>query len=224
MVLEGGIQDYSSCSFLELQDPPKAFLTTISPEDTCIINHCWRGDCSIVCIKIDFRGADMKWQVINKNCESKEPSILPWAIPRFICTSLRLREIPKKKWRSGKQSWLITGQAGTLFLWVTSLVPRGVRLVPRTCFSPQSRILRAEDKSDRVCSSCGRKWKPSISCIRLCQAPCLVLKTRRVRVKRDSSARFKRCLTTSVSSPDWITLGRKNLETCTSQCSCVAWP
>ena len=39
MVLEGGIQDYSSCSFLELQDPPKAFLITISPEDTCIINH-----------------------------------------------------------------------------------------------------------------------------------------------------------------------------------------
>ena len=53
------------------------------------------------------------------------------------------------------------------------------------------------------------KWKPFISCIRLCQAPCLVLKTRRVKVKRDSSARFKRCLPTSVSSPDWIPLGRK---------------
>ena len=90
----------------------------------------------------------------------------------FICTSPRRREIPlAEKWRSGKQSWLITGQAGTLFVCVTSLVLRGIRLVPRTFFSPQSRrggsfdlvlakrILRAEDKSDRVCSSCGRKMK-----------------------------------------------------------------
>ena len=47
----------------------------------------------------------------------------------------------------------------------------GIRLVPTTCFSPQSRrggsfdlvlakrILRAEDKSHRICSSCGRKMK-----------------------------------------------------------------
>ena len=46
-----------------------------------------------------------------------------------------------------------------------------IRLVPRTCFSPQSRrggsfdlvlakrILRAEDNSHRVFSSCGRKMK-----------------------------------------------------------------
>ena len=39
-----------------------------------------------------------------------------------------------------------------------------------------------------------RKSEPFISCIRSCQAPCLVLKTRGVKVKRDSSARFKRCL------------------------------
>ena len=90
----------------------------------------------------------------------------------FICTSLRRREIPLvEKWRSGKQSWLITGQAGTSFVSVSSLVLRGIRLVPTTCFSPQSRrggsfdlvlakrILRAEDKSDRVYSSCGRKMK-----------------------------------------------------------------
>ena len=82
------------------------------------------------------------------------------------------RGIPlAEKWRSGKQSWLIIGQAGTLFVCVTSLVLRGIRLAPRTCFSPQSRrrdsfdlvlanrILRAEEKSDRVCSSCGRKTK-----------------------------------------------------------------
>ena len=31
------------------------------------LNLLMRCDCSIVCIKIDFRGADMKWQVINKN-------------------------------------------------------------------------------------------------------------------------------------------------------------
>ena len=66
---------------------------------------------------------------------------------------------------------MITGQAGTAFVCVTSLVLRGIRLVPRTCFSPQSRrggsfdlvlakrILRAEDKSHRVLSSCGRKMK-----------------------------------------------------------------
>ena len=54
---------------------------------------------------------------------------------------------------------------------VSSLVLRGIKLVPTTCFSPQSRrggsfdlvlakrILRAEDKSDRVYSSCGRKMK-----------------------------------------------------------------
>ena len=38
---------------------------------------------------------------------------------------------------------------------------------------------------------------------------CLVLKMRRLKVKRDSSAQFKRCLPASVSSPDWIPLGRK---------------
>ena len=46
----------------------------------------------------------------------------------FICTSLRRREIPlAEKWRSGKQSWLITGQAGTSFVSVSSLVLRGIR-------------------------------------------------------------------------------------------------
>ena len=41
------------------------------------------------------------------------------------------------------------------------------------------------------------------------QAPCLVLKTLRAKVKRDSSAQFKSCLPTSVSLPDWIPLRRK---------------
>ena len=71
------------------------------------------------------------------------------------------------------------------------------------------RIMQAQEKSDRICSSCRRKSEPLISSIRLCQAPCLVLQTRRVKVKRDSSARFKRCLPTSVSLPDWIPLARK---------------
>ena len=41
------------------------------------------------------------------------------------------------------------------------------------------------------------KSKPFISCVPLCQAPCLFLKRRRMKVP------------TSVSSPDWIPLGRK---------------
>ena len=61
----------------------------------------------------------------------------------FICTSPRRREIPlAEKWRSGNQSWLITGQAGTRFVCVSNLVLRGIRLVPRTCFSPQCRWAR----------------------------------------------------------------------------------
>ena len=35
------------------------------------ITICWRCDCSIVSIKIAFRGADMKRQVIIKNCEKQ---------------------------------------------------------------------------------------------------------------------------------------------------------
>ena len=74
-----------------------------------------------------------------------------------------------------------------------------------------NRILRAEDRSDWVCSSCRRKIRALHQCyLYLCQVPCLVVKTRRVKVtKRDSSSRFNRCLPTSVSSPYWIPLGRK---------------
>ena len=57
------------------------------------------------------------------------------------------------------------------------------------------------------------KSEPFIRCINLCQAPCLVLKRRRVKVKRDSSfglsAAFQRRFLQLVSSPDWIPLGRK---------------
>ena len=61
----------------------------------------------------------------------------------FICTSPRRREISlAEKWRSGNQSWLITGQAGTRFVCVSNLVLRGIRLVRRTCFSPQCRRAR----------------------------------------------------------------------------------
>ena len=49
------------------------------------------------------------------------------------------------------------------------------------------------------------KSQPLISCRRFCQAPRLVLKTR----VRDSSAQFKRCLSTSASSPQWIPPERK---------------
>ena len=44
---------------------------------------------------------------------------------------------------SGKQSWLIKGQAGTPFVCMTCLVIRGIRLVPRTCFSPQKQTMGA---------------------------------------------------------------------------------
>ena len=50
------------------------------------------------------------------------------------------------------------------------------------------RILRAQDKSHRVCKFL---WKPFISCIHLCQAHCLILKTGRVKVKSDSSTVFQ---------------------------------
>ena len=44
----------------------------------------------------------------------------------------------------------------------------------------------------------GGKFEPFISCIRLCQVSCLVLKTRIVNMKRNSSAWFKYCLPMSV--------------------------
>ena len=145
-----------------------------------------------------------------------------------------------EKWRSGKQTlrWLITGQAGTLFVCVTRLVLRGIRLVPRTCFSPQSRRggsfdfssrkenkLRTEDKSDQVCSSCGRKTKTLHQLYSFVSSALFSSENEKSESEArdgDSSAQFKRCLSTSVSSPNWIVLGRKNLETCTWQCSCVA--
>ena len=94
----------------------------------------------------------------------------------------------------------------------SNLVLRGIILEPRTCFSPQSRWacemwflqsftceivgLSIEYCEPRI----GRpdfvvlvegKSAPFMSCIRLCQVPCLVLKMRRVKVKTDSSAWFK---------------------------------
>ena len=75
-------------------------------------------------------------------------------------------------------------------------------MVPRTCFSPQSRrggsfdlVSQREYCEPRISRSefivlVERKLKPFFSCICLCQASYLILKTRRVKVKRDSSARF----------------------------------
>ena len=50
--------------------------------------------------------------------------------------------------------------------------------------------LRAKDKSYRALVLVEGKSVPLITCIRLYQAPCLVLETRREKVKRDSSAAF----------------------------------
>ena len=102
---------------------------------------------------------------------------------------------------------------GRLSVW-------GIMLEPKTCFSRQSTqefdvILTKCEKVGLPVEYCEPwisrtefvvlvegKSEPFISCICLCQVPCLVLKTRRVKVKRDPSARFKRCLPTSVSLPD----------------------
>ena len=54
------------------------------------------------------------------------------------------------------------------------------------------RILQAQEKSDRICSSCGRKSEPLISSIRLCQAPCLVLQTRSVQLLPSNVGFFAR--------------------------------
>ena len=118
---------------------------------------------------------------------------------------------------------MITGQAGSCFVCLTSLVLRGIRLVPRTCFSPQSRrggsfdlvlakrILRAEDKSHRICSSCGRKMKTLHQLYLFVSSALFSSENEKSESdERDSRARFKRCFPTSVSSPDWIPLGRKS--------------
>ena len=135
----------------------------------------------------------------------------------FICTSPRQREIPlAEKWLSGNQSWLITGQAGSCFVCVSNLVLRAIRLVPRTCFNPSKqtgsfdvilakRILRAEDKSDRLCSSCGRKMKTLHLLYSFVSSALFSSENR----ESESEEWFKRCLPTSVSSSDWILLGRK---------------
>ena len=129
------------------------------------------------------------------------------------------------------------------------LVLRGIILEPRISFSPQNRRARLLwfSHSRFTCERVGLpieyckprigrtefialeegKSEPFIRCIGLCQAPCLVLKTRRVKLKRDSSAQFKLCLPTPVSLPDWIPLYKKNSETCTWQRSWrrnSSWP
>ena len=89
----------------------------------------------------------------------------------------------------------------SLILWditvvsVSNLVLRGIILKPRTCFSQalvwcKLRILRAEDKWGRVCSSCERKIRTldHLYWFRLSQAPYSVLKTRRIRKWRESQA------------------------------------
>ena len=71
-----------------------------------------------------------------------------------------------------------------------------------------------------------RKSEPFISCICLYQAPCLLLKTRRVKARRDwargSSTAFQRCFFCLIGFPL-----SKNSETGTWQCSwqrISSWP
>ena len=67
------------------------------------------------------------------------------------------------------------------------------------------RILRAEDKSDRVCSSCGRKMKTLHQLYSFVSSALFSSEN----WESESEEWLKRCLPTSVSSPDWILLGRK---------------
>ena len=104
------------------------------------------------------------WKICFKFC----------ILEQIIATVLFIRIFSINNKRScsdfNQQRPPLTG-GGLPVVSVSSLVLRGIKLVPTTCFSPQSRrggsfdlvlakrILRAEDKSDRVCSSCGRKMK-----------------------------------------------------------------
>ena len=60
------------------------------------------------------------------------------------------------------------------------------------------RILRAEDKSDRVCSSCGRKMKTLHQLYSFVSSALFSSENR----ESESEEWLKRCLPTSVSSPD----------------------
>ena len=60
------------------------------------------------------------------------------------------------------------------------------------------RILRAEDKSDRVCSSSGRKMKTFHQLHTF--VPSALFSSENW--ESESEERFKRCLPTSISSPD----------------------
>ena len=67
------------------------------------------------------------------------------------------------------------------------------------------RLLRAEDKSDRVCSSCGRTMKTLHQLYSFVSSALFSSEN----WESESEEWLKRCLPTSVSSPDWILLGRK---------------
>ena len=73
------------------------------------------------------------------------------------------------------------------------------------------RILRAEDKSDRVCSSCGRKMKTLHQLYSFVSSALFSSENEKSESEeRFKPAWFKRYFPTSVSSPDCIpALGRK---------------
>ena len=90
----------------------------------------------------------------------------------FIFTSPRQREIPlAEKWRSGRRSKLIDNRPSSHPLCLcVKFGSQGDQIGTENLFQPSvqtgsfdvilaKRILRAEDKSDRVCSSYGRTMK-----------------------------------------------------------------
>ena len=90
----------------------------------------------------------------------------------FICTSLRRRQIPlDEKWRSGKTNLNDNRPSWHLLRQRDKFGSQGDQIGTDNLFQPSKqtwgsldlvlakRTLRAEDKSDRVFSSCGRKMK-----------------------------------------------------------------
>ena len=72
------------------------------------------------------------------------------------------------------------------------------------------RILRAEDKSRRVFSSCGRKLKTLYQLYSFVSSALFSSENEKSESEERFKPRFKRCFPTSVSSPDCIpALGRK---------------
>ena len=192
--------------------------------------------------KVTFR----KWKLIDNR--PSQPALtfrrrcrnMMLLSPKPVLCQRSLNSLRKRRLAEEENRSLLLWE--TTVICVSNLVLRGIILQPRTCSSPQRRPAHClKCVANCTCQSVGLpeeyckpriSWtefvvlvegnsEPFISSIRLWQVPCFVLQMRRVKVKRDSSARFKRCLSTPVSLPNWIPVGRKIQKHvhCAWQCS-----